>query len=132
MANKVKFAFGTLENVDSAIEKGTVDAYDILLLKDANGKPFVGWLDKDGNKVICEDEEKIVRVDELPTSDGDENVIYIYNNEGYIWNGTECVAIAKSADLSALEKEIDARVTAEEVKTMIKESGDSFVEIVEF
>lgn len=132
MANKVKFAFGTLENVDSAIAAGTVDSYDVLLLKDADGKPYIGWVDKDGNKVICEDDEKIIRVSELPTSDGDENVIYIYNNEGYIWNGTECVAISKSADLSALEKEIDTKVTAEEVKTMIKESGDSFVEIVEF
>lgn len=54
MAEKARHAFGTLEKVDSALTNGTIDAYDILFLKDANGKPYVGWIDKDGNKVICE------------------------------------------------------------------------------
>lgn len=54
MANKAKHAFGALERVDESIASGKLDAYDILFVKDANGKPYVGWVDKEGNKVICE------------------------------------------------------------------------------
>ena len=54
MAEKAKHAFGTLENIDKALSEGKIDAYDILFVKNAQGKPFVGWIDKDGNKVICE------------------------------------------------------------------------------
>lgn len=54
MAEKAKHAFGALENVDSAISSGKIDAYDILFVKDAEGKPYVGWIDKDGQKVIVD------------------------------------------------------------------------------
>lgn len=54
MAERAKHAFGTLEKIDEALAAGTIDSYDILFVKDANGKPYVGWIDKDGNKVICE------------------------------------------------------------------------------
>lgn len=104
--NKAKHAFGTLERVDEALSAGTIDSYDILFLKDANGNPYVGWIDKDGNKVIIEDKVQVVRVDELPTANGDENVVYIYNNEGYIWNGTECTSLSKPADLITLENQV--------------------------
>lgn len=55
MANKAKHAFGMLENVDSAISSGKINEYDVLFVKDSKGKPYVGWVDKDGNKVICDD-----------------------------------------------------------------------------
>ena len=57
MALKAKHAFGMLENIDQALSNGTIDAYDILFVKDADGKPYVGWIDKDGNKVICDSDE---------------------------------------------------------------------------
>lgn len=132
MANKAKHAYGSLKGVDAALEAGTIDAYDVLFLKDENNKAHIGWIDKNGKKNIVEGKKQIVRVESLPTEDGEEDVVYIYNDEGYIWNGTQCVSISKSADVSALETEIATKVTAEEVKTMIKESEDSFVEIVEF
>ena len=50
MADKARHAFGALENIDSALSAGTIDAYDILFVKDANGNPYVGWIDKNGNK----------------------------------------------------------------------------------
>lgn len=56
MADKARHAFGSLENVDTALSAGTIDAYDILFVKDADGKPYVGWIDKDGNKVIVEED----------------------------------------------------------------------------
>lgn len=132
MAQKARHAFGMLENVDSAISNSTIDAYDILFVKDANGKPYIGWVDKDGNKVIVDNTSStIVEGDSLPEI-GETGRIYIFNEEAYVYNGTEYVNISQSVDLSELEKEVGTKVTAEEVKTMIQESSNSFVEIVEF
>lgn len=63
MASKSKMAFGALENVDGALADKKIDAYDILLVKNANGKPFVGWIDRDGNKVICDDSAEFAEID---------------------------------------------------------------------
>lgn len=133
MAMKAKHAFGMLENVDAALSKGVIDAYDILFVKDEDGKPYVGWIDKDGNKVIVEEEEKIIVVDgeSLPES-GESGKVYIFGDDGYFWNGEEFVNLCKPTDLTELQAEIATKVTAEEVNTMIKEYGDSSVEIVEF
>lgn len=131
--NKAKHAFGMLENIDTALSNGVIDAYDILFVKDKNGKPYVGWIDKDGNKVVIQEEEKIVVVEgeSLPES-GESGKVYIFGEDGYFWNGEKFVNLCKPTDVSALEMEIATKVTVEEVNTMIKESGDSFVEIVEF
>jgi hypothetical protein len=59
MANKAKHAFGMLEKIDEALSAGKIDAYDILFVKDENGKPYVGWIDKNGNKVICDSTEEV-------------------------------------------------------------------------
>lgn len=134
MAEKARHAFGMLENIDTAISAGKIDAYDILFVKDANGNPYVGWIDKDGNKVIV-DKTQIVRVDELPTADGDENVVYIYNNEGYIWDGNQCVSLSKSADLTTLESQVSeletqmsGKVDESTVQTMIDTAVEAAVE----
>lgn len=141
MADKSKHAFGMLENIDSAISAGTIDSYDILFVKDANGNPYIGWVDKEGQKVILQDKVQIVRVDELPAADGDENVIYVYNNEGYIWDSvnSECVPMSKSADLTNLETQVSSlstqmeeKVDATTVQQMINTTVDSAYEIVEF
>lgn len=133
MANKAKHAFGMLENIDAALSAGTIDAYDILFVKDTNGKPYVGWIDKEGNKVVVQEEDEVVVVDgeSLPVS-GEFGKIYVHGSDAYVWNGNEFVNLCKPTDVSALEEEIATKVTAEEVKTMIKESEDSSVEIVEF
>ena len=133
MADKAKHAFGALERVDEAIDSGKINSYDILFVKDAEGKPYVGWVDKDGNKVIVEEEDEIIVIDgeSLPES-GELGKVYIFGEDGYFWNGEKFVNLCKPTDVSALEVEIATKVTAEEVKTMIKESEDSSVEIVEF
>ena len=141
MADKARHAFGMLENIDNAISSGAIDAYDILFVKDADGNPYVGWIDKNGNKVIIQDKVQVVRVDELPTSNGDENVVYIYNNEGYIWNGSQCVPMSKSADLTALENKItgletqlESKVDETTIDAKIKTAVDKAVaeEVIEF
>lgn len=63
MADRAKHAFGTLENIDLALSNGTIDAYDILFVKDANGKPYVGWIDKEGNKVVCDDSAEFAELE---------------------------------------------------------------------
>lgn len=133
MADKAKHAFGALERVDEAIASKKVDAYDILFVKDEKGKPYVGWIDKDGNKVIVKEEDEVVIIDgeSLPES-GESGKIYVHGSDAYVWKGNEFVNLCKPTDVSALEAEIVTKVTAEEVNAMIKESMDSSVEIVEF
>ena len=75
MANKAKHAFGMLENVDSAISSGKVDAYDILFVKDAYGKPYVGWVDKDGKKVICDDSAEIAELENQMANKADADEV---------------------------------------------------------
>lgn len=137
-----KHAFGSLERVDEAIANGLIDAYDILFLSE--GK--IGWIDKDGNKVILEDKEQVIKVDELPET-GVEDVVYIYNNAGYIWNSvnSEYVPLAKSNDLTALETQVsnletqmgdkvDAAAVQVMVDTKVEEAlGDAMsADVVEF
>lgn len=135
---KSRHAFGSLENIDSALDQGLIDAYDILFL-DGNTEPKVGWVDKNGVVRLVEDKAQVVRVEELPATDGDVNVVYIYNNEGYIWNGTECVSLSKSADLTTLETQVteletqlQGKVDADTVQNMIKEYSDAATEVIEF
>lgn len=137
-----KHAFGSEENVDTAIQNGLIDAYDILFLSE--GK--IGWIDKNGNKVILEDKEQVIKVDELPET-GVEDVVYIYNNAGYIWNSvnSEYVPLAKSNDLTALETQVsnletqmgdkvDAAAVQAMVDTKVEEAlGDAMsADVVEF
>lgn len=135
MADRARHAFGALENVDIALSNGAVDAFDILLLKDANGKPYVGWIDKDGNKVIVEESEKVITIDgeSLPET-GEKGKIYIFDENGYFWNGKKFVNLCKPTDVSALEAEIETKVDADTVETMIKTAVDEAIvtEIVEF
>jgi len=63
MADKARHAFGNVEQVDTALSNGIIDAFDILFLKDENGKPYVGWIDKAGNKVIVDDSQEFERIE---------------------------------------------------------------------
>ena len=138
MADKARHAFGQSANLEAALNSGAIDAYDILFL-DGDTEPKVGWVDKNGVIRIAEDKVQIVRVENLPTANGDENVVYIYNNEGYIWDGEQCVPIIKSVDVTLLETQvnelttqIENKVDATTVQTMIKEQAESAYEIIEF
>ena len=140
MANRARHAFGTLERIDDALMNGAIDAYDILFVKDENGKPYVGWIDKEGNKVIVQEEDQVIVVEgeSLPES-GEEGKVYIFGEDGYFWNGTEFKSLSKSADLTVLETQVseletqmETKVDATTVETMIKEHSESVFEVVEF
>ena len=109
MAMKAKHAFGTLEIIDEALSSGKIDSYDILFVKDADGKPYVGWIDKDGNKVICDDSEEF------------DAMLTQINTK------------ADVADVEALEKEIATKVSADEIDEKIESAvAQHTIEVVEF
>lgn len=107
-----RHAFGQLENVDIAINEGKIDAYDVLFLKDENNKAMIGWIDKDGNKVLLENSDgkkQVLLVETLPET-GDEEVIYIYNSKFYFWDGTEFVSQIDEVGVS--EDVVDSKIEA--------------------
>lgn len=109
MAIKAKHAFGALEKIDEALSSGKIDSYDILFVKDADGKPYVGWIDKDGNKVICD------------------------NSEEFDAMLTQINTKADAADVKALEEEIATKVSADEVDEKIETAvAQHTIEVVEF
>lgn len=124
MPNKAKHAFGSLSGVENALANNKINAYDILFL-DGDTDPKVGWIDKNGVFRLVESKNQVVRVNELPVADGDENVIYVYNNEAYIWDGTKCVSTCKPTDVSALEAELDKKANAEEVNAKFETKADA-------
>jgi hypothetical protein len=108
MADKARHAFGSLEGVDSALLAGKIDSHDILFVKNADGKPFVGWIDKDGNKVIVDNSAEMAALeDAIATKVGAE-------------------------EIEALENQIATKVDAEAVQTMIEKHSESIIEVVEF
>ena len=138
MADKARHAFGNSANLESALNSGAIDAYDILFL-DGDSEPKIGWVDKNGVVRLVQDKVQIVRVEELPVADGDENVVYIYNNEGYVWDGTKCVSMSKveyftelETQVSELETKMNNKVDADTVQSMIEEYSESAIEIIEF
>ncbi len=128
-ANKSKHAFGARANIQSALASGAIDAYDILFLNEG----LVGWVDRDGNVIIP---ESVIFVDggSLPET-GKQGVVYIYNNELYIWDGSKFV-IKNGGGVS--ESAIDEKISKakEEITQSTKESVDEAVSaaisVVEF
>lgn len=130
MAQKARHAFGLSSNIDSALEAGTIDAYDILFL-DGDGEAKIGWIDKSGKKVIVGGNSVIYTDGGLPST-GEKGKIYIFEDEAYIWSGTGFKSISKSTDLSSLEEQIASKVDEDRVKEIINESVESSDEVVEF
>ena len=131
--DKSRHAFGKSANLQTALDSGAVDAYDILFL-DGDTDPKLGWVDASGAvRMLDTDCIIIVEGEDLPES-GEVNKVYIFKDEGYFWNGTEFKPMAKSADLSALEAKIDSKVDAKTVETMIETAvtESSGFEVVEF
>ena len=97
MAEKAKHAFGALENIDAALSAGKIDAFDILFVKDENGKPYVGWIDKDGNKVVVDDSKELSALEsQIATKANVDDVN---------------AAIATKADATEVEAKIGKAVT---------------------
>lgn len=122
-----KHAFGSEANFDTAIQNGLIDAYDILFLSE--GK--IGWIDKNGNKVILEDKEQVIKVEELPET-GVEDVVYICNSKIYIWDGTQFTTPAGGDGVA--EDVVDTKVQAatEAANAYTDEQIAEAIAVVEF
>lgn len=101
-----RHAFGNLQNLENAISEKLVDSYDILFMKDENGKPVIGWLDAKGEKVILEDKTGVVSVDVLPDT-GELETVYICNSKLYFWDGTKFVA-----PIDEIGEEVNTKIDA--------------------
>lgn len=131
--------FGSHANLAAAIADGRVDAFDILFLKDENGKPIIGWLDRDNNPVFLVDEtgeskDCVVVVDSLHEV-GEVGKIYIFNEDGYFWNGEKFVNLCKPTDVTELEESIRlleelVAKNAEEAKAYADEKTEEVLEKV--
>lgn len=102
---KSRHAFGSEANIDTALESGLIDAYDILFLKE--GK--IGWIDADGNKVILEDKKQIITVDSLPDS-GEVDTLYNYQGAMYFWDGETFKSLSDGTGVTA--DEVDQKINA--------------------
>lgn len=122
-----RHAFGSEANVDSAIAQGLVDAYDVLFLNE--GK--IGWIDKDGNKVILEGKKQVMTVESLPES-GDSEIIYIFDSKFYFWNGEEfkTTCADSGVDETVVDSKVEAAIAEANAYTDAKIS-EAFV-VVEF
>lgn len=110
---KSKHAFGSEANVDNALSQGLIDAYDILFLSE--GK--IGWIDKNGEKVILQDKQQVKVVTELPRP-GDAETIYIYNSMMYIWNGSDYTS-------PSVEGGIDENTVDQKIGNAVQEVSDA-------
>jgi hypothetical protein len=137
MADKAKHAFGTLEGIDAALSAGKIDNFDILFVKNADGKPFVGWIDRDGNKVIVDDSAEFAALEaEIATKVGSEEVEAAIATKADAADveslESQLATKANSSDVTELEAEVATKVDAATVKTMIDEATMGLIEVVEF
>lgn len=104
-----KHGFGNLVDVAAVLEAGKIDAHDILFL-DGKTEPKIGWIDKDGEFRLVDNQNVIVvEGDSLPEV-GKAGKVYIFNDEGYFWNGTKFVNFCKPTDLTQLEAELVEKI----------------------
>lgn len=122
---KSRHAFGSEANIDYAISQGLVDAYDILFLKE--GK--IGWIDKEGNKVILENKKQVVSVEALPEI-GDVETVYICDSKFYFWNGVEFILSAGSINETIVYEKIETAVN--EANAYTDEQIANAIGVVEF
>lgn len=115
MAEKARHAFGSSANVDNALSNGTIDNYDILFLDGDTDNPKVGWIDKNGKKVIVASKSAdISGIEEEISTLGE--------------------AVATKADAATVEAELATKATTQEVETMIETAiaESVVVDVVEF
>lgn len=138
MAERARHAFGKSSSIEAAKQANKIDAFDILFL-DSDTEPKVGWLDANGETKIVDTEKVVVVEGESLPETGVEGKIYIFDEDGYFWNGTEFVNLCKPTDVTSLVtqvdelgKEMEQKVDAATVQSMIEEHSDSLIEVVEF
>ncbi len=116
---KAKHAHGLSARVVENIASGKIDEFDVLFLDSDSDNPKVGWVDRNKKPIIPKD--FVMTVEELPTENGQLNVIYLFDDKSYIWNGEKCIPLSESVDLSGIENELSKKVSAEELEARLAE-----------
>lgn len=136
--DRARHAFGKSSSIEAAKQANKIDAFDILFL-DGDTDPKVGWLDASGETKIVDTEKVVVVEGESLPETGVEGKIYIFGEEGYFWNGTEFVNLCKPTDVTSLQTQVDdlgtemeKKVDAATVQTMIEDHAESLIEVIEF
>ena len=136
--DRARHAFGQSSSIEDAKQANKIDAFDILFL-DGDTDPKIGWLDANGETKIVDTEKVIVVDDESLPETGVEGKIYIFKEDGYFWNGTDFVNLCKPTDVTSLvtqvgelETEMEKKVDAATVQTMIEDHAESLIEVIEF
>lgn len=122
-----KHAFGSVEGVAQALADKKIDEFDILFLKDANGKPVMGWVDRDGNIVLLEDKSQVITCTELPEV-GSADTIYIYNDDALVYVNGKYVSLCNALTEEQIAEKIDTKVASakEEINAEINAINDKF------
>lgn len=111
-----KHAFGDSENVDQALIDQKIDAHDIIFL-DEKTKPKVGWINKNGEKVIVEpgmSETEVVTKVEASVEESKA-----YADEKVTASIEESKAYADEKVVAAVEE--SKAYTDEKVETVVEE-----------
>jgi hypothetical protein len=88
MAMKAKHAFGSLADVQSALNLGKIDNYDILFL-DGDTEPKIGWIDAKGEFRLVKNEADFSELEAIIAKKADAEEVES--------------AIAKKADITEIE-----------------------------
>lgn len=136
MAERAKHAFGSLENIDQALANGTIDSYDILFVKDANGKPYVGWVDKNGDKVVVSNDAELAELEaQLASKVGAEEIVELETELASKANAEEVAAeLATKVSSEEVDAKIETVVTekvTEKVETVVEQVETIVTEKVE-
>lgn len=116
--DKARHAFGALENVDVALSENKIDSFDILFVKDADGKPYVGWISRDGQKEILDPYSGVVELETQLMS--------------------EIETKASAEEVETIKTQMDSKVDTTTVETMVETAVTEAVaeavgtEVVEF
>lgn len=119
---RAKHAFGSSQNLQTAIQEKKVDAFDILFL-DSDTDPKVGWIDKNGNPVIVESVSEVKgQVAELETELS--NKVSAEEVDAKI--NTAVTEKVETVVTEKVTKEVETVMT-EKVDTVITEKVDTVV-----
>lgn len=94
MAMKAKHAFGSLADVQKALDLGKIDNYDILFL-DGDTEPKIGWIDAKGEFRLVKNEADFSELEEI---------------------------ISKKADAEEVETELSKKANVSDVEAAISEA----------
>lgn len=128
MANKAKHAHGSRKNLEAAITSKAVDAFDVLFLSGEDEAPAFGWLDKNGNPILITPTDDLAKVKAKLESE----LAAKANSEDIETLESQIATKADATEVAELEAEIANKVDVSTVETMIREYGESAIEVIEF